>query len=138
MVKLNVYLNYEEKSEIALNFYKEALGGDLTIQYYRDMPGSDKLGKEHLGKVLHGALNSKDIVIMASDYVEGFGPPLITGNNFTMSLQINNLNEATELFEKLSKEGKVTMPLEKTFWGAIFGSFTDKFGIQWMINCEEV
>ncbi len=138
MIKLNVYLNFPKDSEKALNFYKEALGGTVNVQYYRDMPDKTNLPEEALDKVLHGALVSNDIVIMASDLVEGFGPPVVYGNNFTLSIQNNNLDEAKKVFELLSQGGKVIMPLEKTFWGAIYGQFIDKFGINWMVNCEEV
>jgi PhnB protein len=30
----------------------------------------------------------------------------------------------------------VTMPLADQFWGAYFGMLVDRFGVQWMVNCE--
>lgn len=138
MIKLNVYLNFPKDTEKALNFYKEALGGTVEIQYYSHMPDKSNLPEDAFNKVMHGALTSNDIVIMASDFVEGFGPTLISGNNFTLSIQNSDIDEAKRLFESLSQGGEIIMPLEKSFWGTIFGLFIDKFGINWMINCEEV
>jgi PhnB protein len=38
----------------------------------------------------------------------------------------------------MSRGGKITMPLEDTFWGARFGMLTDKFGVNWMFNYDKV
>jgi PhnB protein len=37
----------------------------------------------------------------------------------------------------LSEGGKVTSPLKKESWGDIFGSLTDKFGIDWLVNINQ-
>ena len=69
---------------------------------------------------------------MAGPWVEG----LKTGNNFSVSLQTDSKEEANHVFSGLSADGKVTMPMQDTFWGSYFGSFQDKFGINWMINYD--
>ena len=66
----------------------------------------------------------------------GMEPGLIMGNNFSVSLGVNSKEEAEQLFAKLSKGGKITMPLEVTFWNAYFGMWTDQFGINWMVNYD--
>jgi PhnB protein len=66
------------------------------------------------------------------------GQTLKPGDNFSISLDTESEEEATRLFNGLSEGGQVTMPLEKTFWNAYFGMFTDKFGIQWMVNYDYV
>ncbi len=58
------------------------------------------------------------------------------GNNISVSIDAESEEEAKRLFDGLSAEGKVTMPMEKTFWDAYFGMFTDKFGINWMVNYD--
>ena len=58
------------------------------------------------------------------------------GNNFTISVNTDNTDEATRIFNALADGGKITMPLEKTFWESYFGMLTDRFGINWMVNCE--
>jgi PhnB protein len=73
---------------------------------------------------------------MGSDKFSGLGPELNMGNNFSLSANTKDINEADRIFNALSKGGKVTMPMENTFWGSYFGSLTDKFGINWMVNCD--
>ena len=73
--------------------------------------------------------------LMGTDAPESMGFKVVTGNNVHISLEPETRAEAKRLFDALSKGGKVTMDLQDTFWGAYYGSCTDKFGIQWMINC---
>lgn len=54
----------------------------------------------------------------------------------SLALGTTDQNEAKRIFESLGKDGKIEMPLEKTFWGALFGMLTDKYGIDWMVNCQ--
>jgi len=68
--------------------------------------------------------------------VQGMSGEVTFGNNFGLTLQPDNEEEATRLFNALSAGGTVTMPLEKTFWNATFGMFIDKFGINWMVNYD--
>ena len=80
---------------------------------------------------------SKETVLMGSDAVDGFGPPVTVGNNFGISINTDSTTEADKLFNSLSAGGTVTMPMGDTFWGAYFGMFTDKFGINWMVNFDK-
>ena len=73
---------------------------------------------------------------MGSDSSEAFGHAANIGNNFSISVNADTDAEADKLFNGLSAGGKVTMPMEKTFWGSYFGMLVDKFGIQWMVSCE--
>ncbi|MBI1779968.1 MAG: VOC family protein, partial [Sphingobacteriales bacterium] len=70
-----------------------------------------------------------------TDAPESFGFNVNYGNNVHIALQLDNRDETSTLFEALSADGKVTMPLADMFWGAYYGSCTDKFGVQWMFNC---
>jgi PhnB protein len=72
---------------------------------------------------------------MGSDRAEVHGTGSF-GNNFSISVNADSEDEATKIFNGLSAGGNVTMPMEKTFWGAYFGMFTDKYGIQWMVNYD--
>ena len=76
------------------------------------------------------------MVIVGWDSSEAFGKATNEGNSYSVSINADNVEEVTRLYNELSKGGKVKMPLEKTFWGACFGMFIDKFGIHWMVNCE--
>ena len=68
--------------------------------------------------------------------LESMGHQLISGNQISLSLNADTKEEADKIFNGLSADGKVEMPIQDTFWGAYFGIWTDKFGIKWMINYD--
>lgn len=138
MATVNPYLNFNGNTEEAFNFYKSVFGGEfITLQRFKDTPEADKIAEADRDKIMHIALPiGKGTILMATDALESMGHPLTVGNNFYMSVNANSEKEADKLFKALSAGGRVTIPLEKAFWGAYFGMFTDKFGIQWMINYD--
>lgn len=139
MATINPYLTFDGNTEEAFNFYRSVFGGEFMgeISRFKDMPGSENLSPQDGGKVMHVALLiGKGTTLMASDAIESMGQPLKVGNNFTISILPETEEEAHRLFNGLSAGGQVTMPLEKVFWSALFGMFTDKFGVQWMVNYE--
>ncbi|MCU7694298.1 VOC family protein [Haoranjiania flava] len=133
--KLNPYLNFDGNCEEAMTFYKDALGVDFIggkIMRFGDMPGGTQSFPEEVkNKVLHCGLPVGDNVIMASDT---FGAPakFVEGTNNYLALGVDSREEADRLFNILSEGGIVEMPMSQQFFG-YFGSFTDKFGVMWMI-----
>ena len=143
MTNINPYLNFDGNCEEAMNFYKGTFGGDFMggIMRWGEMPGCEEfnLRDEDKGKVMHMALPISDgNVIMASDSLKGVGPAdLKVGNNVTIAVGPKSREEADRLFSGLSDGGQVFMPMSDAFWGGYFGSFVDKFGINWLINVDE-
>ncbi|QIO06811.1 VOC family protein [Acinetobacter shaoyimingii] len=145
-MQLNHYLNFQGQAEQAFTFYQNAFAGEVTfLSRYGDLPPQDGviLSEEDKQKIMHISLAITDqIVLMASDVNEQFcaqnNLPFIVGTNHYISINLekHEQSKAYELFEKLSINGTIEMPLDKTFWGALYGAFTDQFGIQWMINCQ--
>ena len=132
-MQLITYLTFAGNCEEAINFYKEALGGKI-IQLSHMGDGPMEVPEHLKGKVMHSRLQLGESVLYMSD---NFDPASIhQGNNVHLSLQIDDATELEKLFANLSAGGKIVRPLEKQFWGAIFGMFVDKFGIHWMMNCE--
>ncbi len=135
-MKLNPYLMFNGNCEEALNFYKECLGGKFeSVNYFKDGPeemGGKKIPEHLLGKVMHMTLRVDDGIIMASDSMG----EVQAGSNITLSINMDDMDEMGAVFNKLSAGGRVTMPLQDTFWGSRFGMFTDKFDIKWMFNCH--
>jgi len=76
-------------------------------------------------------------ILMATDAPQEMGFTLSRGNNMHICLEPETREEAKRLFDALSNGGTVTMPLQDMFFGAYFGEFTDKFGINWMVNFQE-
>jgi len=129
---VNPYLSFAGKCEEAMNFYKEALDGELELMRFEGSPV--EVSDENKNKILHATLKFGDAVIMGSDNT--MSDNFQMGNSFSVSLNEYDLEKAKKYFNTLSEGGFVMMPFEKTFWGAMFGMFTDKFGVSWMINCE--
>jgi PhnB protein len=132
-MKLITYLTFAGNCEEALNFYKETLGAEVIhISYMGE--GGMEVPENVKGKVMHSRLKIGENELFLSD---NFDPSSVKqGNNVSLSLQTDDIPQTENLFSNLSAGGKVIMPLQDTFWGARFGMFTDKFGIQWMLNCE--
>jgi len=136
MPQVNPYITFSGTCEEAFNFYKSVFGGGFQyIGRFSEMPDNDKIPEEAKNYIMHVSLPiSKETILMGSDALDTFGHVMTTGNNISISINAESEEEATRLFNGLSAGGRITMPLEKTFWGSFFGMFTDKFGINWMVN----
>ena len=137
MAAINPYLTFDGNCDEAFEFYKSVFGGDfLTKMRFNDMDTGQPVQESEKNRIMHVALPiGEGTILMASDIPSAMGP-LTIGNNFSISINGKSEAEADKLFNGLSAGGKVTMPMGKVFWGAYFGMFTDKFGIQWMINFD--
>lgn len=141
MATVNVYLTFDGKCEEAFKFYQSVFGGEIPFWgKFGDMPppeGMSPLSEEMKNRIMHVTLPiSAETMLMGSDSMSGM-PQITNGNNFSLSLNADSRDEAANLFNQLSAGGNVTMPLEDTFWGAYFGMWTDKFGINWMVNYDD-
>ncbi|MBI5475792.1 MAG: VOC family protein [Ignavibacteriales bacterium] len=144
MARTSTYLNFPRNTEEAFNFYKSVFGGDFSgrgIARFKDippMPDSPPVPKEDLNLVMHIELPiTGGHILMGTDAPESMGFKVNQGNNMHINLEPDTRIETKRLFDALSAGGKITMPLQNMFWGAYFGSCTDKFGVQWMFNCVE-
>lgn len=133
---MHPYLNFDGKAEEAFNFYKSVFGGEFTFfAKMGDTPESDKLTEEEKNRVMHVALPiNEHTILMASDCVPSAGHILKEGNNMYINLNAESREDADRLFNGLSVGGTIEMPMDDMFWGDYFGSFKDRFGIQWMVN----
>lgn len=138
MVKLNPYIFFTGNCEEAFNFYKSVLGGEFSyMARYSEMPEGSNVSPDEAAKIMHVSLPLADgTMLMGSDVPISRESMTVIGNNFSLSITPNSEDEARRIFNELSESGNVTMPLDKTFWGSLFGMFTDKFGMNWMIDYE--
>ena len=140
-MKLHAYLNFAGDAEAACRFYADVLGGTLTdIHRFGSMPPSDEfqLTDEQKNMVMHVAVQLPDgQMIMASDMLEGVGPPRVEGTTVSLSVHPTSRNEADRIFTGLAEGGTVTMPMADQFWGDYYGALTDRFGMHWMVNYNE-
>jgi len=140
MTKVNAYITFNGNCEEAFNFYKSVFGGEFQyIGRYKDIPQSDKQNfrSDSDQKIMHISLPiSKETILMGCDNADVSGEETIIGNNISLSIDIADRDEADRIFAELSVGAEIKMPLSETFWGAYFGTLTDRFGINWSINCE--
>ncbi|MCC6413330.1 MAG: SRPBCC domain-containing protein [Saprospiraceae bacterium] len=140
--RVTTYVNFPGNTEEAFRFYQSIfktafVGG---IQRFSDIPAdpSQPPVSEAVKKmVLHVELPLiGGHILMGTDAPAEMGFTVIRGNNMHISLEPESREEAERIFNALSEGGEISMPLQDMFWGAYFGSFTDKFGINWMVNCR--
>jgi len=138
MITINPYLNFNGNTEEAFNFYKSVFGGEfLVIQRFKDTPEAGKIPTEDENKLMHIALPiGKGNILMGTDATESSGR-VTQGNSIHLSVSTDSDIETKNIFTALSAGGKVTIPLDKMFWGAYFGMCTDKFGVQWMVSNDK-
>ena len=141
MATINPYLTFNGNCEEAFKFYKSVFGGEFTyLGRYKEMPpmeGHPPVSKAEAEKIMHVSLPiGKETILMGSDTSGTFGKVMV-GTNFSVSINADSQEEADRLFKGLSKGGKVTMPMEKTFWGSYFGMLADKYGFQWMVSFDQ-
>lgn len=141
MARVSIYLNFPRSTEEAFNFYKSVFDGEFSgggIMRFKDMPPSDQnppLPEEDKNLVMHMELPILGgYLLMGSDTPESTGFTVKTGNNFYILLEPDSKKETESLFNALSEGGKITMELKEMFWGAYYGTCTDKYGIQWMFS----
>jgi PhnB protein len=135
---VNPYLNFNGNTEEAFNFYKSVFGGEfLTVMRMTDTPDSDKLSPDMKNLIMHIALPlGNGNIMMGTDATESMGFHLTFGNNQYLCVSPDSKEQSDTLFNALAEGGNVEMPLADMFWGAYYGSLTDKFGIKWMINFQ--
>lgn len=129
--KLNPYIGRDGDTRAMLEFYHQVLGGELNLQTYGETPMPAP--ESHKDRIMHGTLEAGAVTVMASDAPPNM-PMSDMSSNISLSLMGSDEAELKKVFEALSGSGKVTMPLEKQFWGDTFGMVDDKFGTHWMVN----
>ena len=133
-VELSPYIFFKGNAREAMEFYKDAFGGELDISTIDEAPaGTPTMPGTKPSDVMHASLRGGAVAVLASD------SPNASAQTAKVELSLDGKDEAKlrTIFDKLSEGGKVKMPLKDQFWGATFGSLTDKFGVEWMVNIQK-
>lgn len=134
-MSINVYLTFDGNCREVFEFYRSVFGGEFSaIVTFGEGPPDLNVPEAEQDRIMHVSLPIGSGVLMGSDSCSAFGPPPVTGTNFSISLIGESRSHCDEVFARLSDGGSVRMPMQETFWDAYFGAWTDKFGIGWMIN----
>jgi len=131
MVSISSYFTFSGNCRDAMLFYQECLGGALMMQTIGESPMADKMPDIMKNYILHAELRTTNACIMGSDMVAENG--LTRGNSVAIMLHCSSEEELNEFFRKLSGKGTVTHPVENTYYGALLGDLTDKFGNNWIL-----
>lgn len=139
MAQINPFIHFNGNAEEAFAFYRSVFGGEFTaIRRFKDIsvPGHSVPEKE-ASKIMHIALPiGRNSVLMGSDTPEFMGKHNENENRSKIYIRAESRLEAEQLFNGLSAGGNVEVPLEISPWGSCFGMFRDKFGIEWMVDCD--
>lgn len=134
-MQVQAYLNFGDRCEEALEFYKKAIGAEVTMMMrWKESPDPAMKappGREE--KIMHAAFKVGETTLMADD---GMGPGKTEFKGVTLSINVQDDAEAKRVFDALGDGGSVQMPLVKTFWTSSFGMLHDKFGVPWMVNVD--
>ncbi len=134
-MQLSPYLYFNGQCEEAFRFYEQCLHAKIvTMNTYAESPMADQVPAEWRDKILHATLTVDDKMLSGCDSPAGrYEKP----KGFSVTLGIEDPADAKRVFEALAENGVVIMPLQNTFWTNGFGMLVDKFGVPWMINCEQ-
>ena len=132
-MKIQAYLAFDGNCQEALNFYADLFDAEIkNRQTYADK--KIDVPSSYRDRLQHAELKGKGIHFMAYDAAPD--TPLTEGTKIHLSIDLNDRKEAESLYEQLSSGGRIHHDLWEREWNALFGRFTDRFGINWMINCD--
>lgn len=133
MPQMNAYLTFSGNCAEAMRFYAQALGAELqALMTYGEAPGSEQIPPGNADRIMHAYLVHPDFVLMAGDAMSG--RPFDGMRGFGLALTYPDVAEAQRVFGLLAEGGHIDMPLGETFWAAVFGGVTDRFGTPWLVN----
>jgi PhnB protein len=133
-IKLSPYIFFKGNAREAMEFYKSIFGGELTMQTIAEVPDDamppDMKKEDVKDQIMHARLHGGEVDLMGSDSRKAS----VKTAKVELSLSGADETKMRKVFDSLAQGGKITMPLEKQFWGDSFGMLTDKFGVDWMVN----
>ncbi len=131
-MKIISYLTFNGNCREAMTFYQESLGGALDLMTIGESPMAARMPQEMKDCILHASLQKDNLTLTGSDMVGEQG--LNRGNAVSLMLNCESEAEIRSSYDKLAADGNANHPLENTFWGALFGSLTDKYGNHWLLH----
>lgn len=136
-MQLVTYLFFKNNAAEAFDFYARCLGGEIEMKVtLGEMPGSEDCPPATRDLIAHVRLAIGDAVLMGSDWCDPTSEPYPGIHGNAVSVSVEQPDKAERLFKALSDGGKVTMPIAETAWALRFGMTTDRYGAQWMVNCN--
>ncbi len=135
MAQIQTYLTFNGNCREAMTFYQECLGGELQLQTIGSSPMAQNMPPAMQDNILHASLKMGDLILLGSDMVSGDG--LVKGNAVSLMLNCGSAAEINLYYSRLSEGGVATFPIEQTFWGALFGGLSDRYGHHWLLHWQQ-
>jgi PhnB protein len=132
---IHPYIVIDGRGKEAIAFYQKAIEAQvLQVQTFADAPENPEfpVPAEAKDLVINAHLKIGDTDLMISDNFPG--QPLPLGDQVTIAIIINDVNQSKEIFAKLEEDGQTLMPLQETFWSPLYGQVKDKFGVTWQVS----
>lgn len=138
MAQINPHINFNGNAEEAFTFYKSIFGGEfVNIMRFKDLASPEfPVAENEANKIMHIALPIGKNILMANDVPASMGRTNENENRSKISISAESKEEADKLFNDLSEDGTIEMPITDSPWGSYFGMFRDKYGIEWMIDFD--
>jgi len=130
--QISSYLTFNGNCREAMNFYAACLGGSLSFQTVGESPLADKMPQQMKDCILHSTLTNGSLILMGTDMVDNRG--LVKGNAVSLMLNCSSEKEIKKQYASLSEGGEATHPPQNSFWGAVSGDLTDKYGNHWLLH----
>lgn len=136
MATINPYINFNGNAEEAFTFYKSVFGGEFeTIVRFKDLASSEfPVSDDEVDKIMRIVLPIGANILIANDVPEVLGPVNENENRSKISVSTESREEADRIFDGLSQDGSIEMPIDESPWGTYFGMLRDKYGIEWTVE----
>ena len=138
MIEVSPFLQFYGDCEVAFTFYRSIFGGEFEFLYrYKDIPSEKPLSEREKEKIMHVSMPlMRGVNLLGADVLDVADRPLGSANRVAIGIRTNNEAETRQIFNALAEGGTIIQPLQKEFFADLFGSVTDKFGINWSFNCN--
>ena len=136
MALINPHINFNGNAQEAFNFYKSVFGGEFAqVVRFKEMSSPEfPIAEKEANKIMHITLPIGKNLLMGNDVPESMGRTNENENRSKISISAESRDEADKLFNGLSAGGQIEFPMGDSPWGSYFGSFRDKYGIEWMVD----
>ena len=132
---ISIHINFNGQCQKAFEFYSQVLDGEIgSMLKFGDSPAGQQAAKEWQDKIVHANIIIQDIEIAGGDVTP---EQYLAPQGFHLLLSVENEEEAQTIFNALSKDGHIVLPLQETFWSSCYGILVDRFGVPWKINCRQ-
>lgn len=136
MTTINPYINFNGNAEEAFTFYKSVFGGEFgAIVRFKDLASDEfPVSESEADRIMRITLPIGSNVLIANDVPESMGRVSEEENRSKIAVFADSQEEAERIFNGLSADGTVEMPMDNSPWGTYFSMFRDKYGIEWTVE----